>query len=240
MSSKSIRKLLFFIVAASIALSKMYMPAIQTKASAPNAPTTVIAVVYSQPADSSGSLLQSSWWDPNGSDYDQYVWDAFTLQATQVITEIQWRGGYDPAKFGSGGPVIDFSVAIYPSIAAGIQPDVVNPPLVNYQAGDNAGETSAGTFGGTPMYNYHFILPTPFQANAGVKYWVQIEAWQHGIPDWGIAAGTGGDGKYFRRIANVGDIYYQIVPGDSAFALLGPVSNPPIAWVYLPVILSTH
>jgi len=179
-------------------------------------------IVYGQPPNPSGGLLQSSWWDPNGSDYDQYVWDNFTPESTRVITEVQWRGGYDPGKFGAGGQVIDFTVAIYPSIAAGTQPDVVNPALVEYQTGGNTGETLAGAFGGTTMYDYHFTLPAAFQAAAGIKYWLQIEAWQHGIPDWGMAVGSGGDGKYFRRIANLGDIFYQIAPGDVTFTLLGP------------------
>jgi hypothetical protein len=187
-------------------------------------------VVYSQPPSDGGALLQSSWWDPDGSDYDQYVWDDFTLPSAQAITAIAWRGGYDPTHFGMGGPVIDFTVEIWSSIEAGTQPDIGSVfapnPLVQYTVGGNAGETLAGTFGGTTMYDYHFTLPAPFQAAAGTKYWVQIEAWQHGIPDWGLAAGTGGDGNYFRRIANVGDIFYQIVPGDAAFTLLA--AGPPI------------
>ncbi len=176
-------------------------------------------VVYEQPHDGSGKLLQSSWWDPDGSDYDQYVWDDFTLASAQDITEIRWRGGYDPSHFGMGGRVITFTVAIYPSIAANIEPDIVHPPLVRHVAG-NGGETPAGAFGGVALYDYAFALPRPFHAEAGVKYWVQIEGWQHGIPDWGLAAGTGGSGGYFRRIAGMGDAYYQRVSGDAAFALL--------------------
>src|SRR5574341_1118852 len=184
-------------------------------------------VIYSQPPSPGGGLFHSSWWDPDGDANDQYVWDNFTLPTTQSITDVHWRGGYDPTFFGSGGPALDFTVALYPSSAAGTQPDILNP-LVSYQTGGNAGETPAGTFGGTPMYDYQFALPTSFQALGGIKYWVQIEAWQHGIPDWGIAAGTGGDGWYFRRI-HCGDIgeCYQIVPGDAAFTLLGPVTDTP-------------
>lgn len=183
-----------------------------TTAPAPN-------LVYSQPPSPSGGLFQSSWWYPIGTDYDQYVWDDFTLSTARTITKVFWRCGYDPGKFSSGGPVVDFTVSIYASIQAGIQPDVVNPPLVEYRTGGNAGETQAGTFGGIKMYDYTFTLPTPFQAAAGAKYWIQIEASQHGIPDWGIAAGTGGNGKYFRRIAAAGDIFYQAPPGDTAFSL---------------------
>jgi len=171
-------------------------------------------------------LLLSSWLDPDGSDSDQYVWDNFTIQSNQTITEIDWFGGYDPAKFGSGGPTLDFSVSIFPSIAAGTEPDVVNPPLVHYQTGGNAGETSIGVVGGNTMYAYAFSLPAPFIASAGVKYWVQIEAFQHGIPDWCIEAGTGGDRSHFRKIVSPGgDGLYQIAPHDAAFTLLGPVAN---------------
>ena len=247
MLSKSIKVALFCVAAACLLTlgysrtnaqaqaptNKTHPPVLQRGASTRNnAPSLPAGIIYTQPISSSGALLQSSWWDPNGSDYDQYVWDNFTLSSTHVITEIHWSGGYDPAKFGSGGPVIDFSVKIYPSIPAGSQPDVVNPPLVDYQTGGNAGQTLAGTFGGTTMYDYQFALPASFYAEAGTRYWVQIEAWQHGIPDWGISVGTGGDGVYFRRIANVGDIYYQLVPGDAAFTLL----PPPTYRIYLPFI----
>ena len=179
------------------------------------------AVLYSQPHNQSGGLVQSSWWAPDQSNYDRYVWDNFTLGSPQAITEVQWRGGYDPAKFGSGGPVLDFTVAIYASIPGGSEPDHINGPLVAYQTGGNAGQTLAGTFGGTTMYDYHFALPASFQATAGTKYWVYILAFQHGMPDWGIALGTGGNGVYFRRIHEPGD-FYQLLPGDAAFTLLGP------------------
>lgn len=191
-------------------------------------PTDVFdGAVYTQPATNSGGLYQSSWLDPDGSDYDQYVWDNFTLSTDRQITKITWRGGYDPARFGYGGPVLDFTVAVYPSIAAGIQPDVINPPLFEYHTHGNANETLVGTYNGTNLYDYQFTLPQVFHATANTIYWVQIEAFQHGIPDWGITDATGGDGKYFRRIAYVGDIYYQSVNGDAAFALFATVSVTP-------------
>ncbi len=177
------------------------------------------AIVYTQPPSLGGGLLPSSRWDPDGSDFDQYVWDNFTLSSVQAITEIDWRGGFDLTIFGSSGAVSDFTVSIYASIPGGLQPDVVNPPLVQYHTGGNAGQSPAGTFGGIPMYDYKFTLPVPFRAAAGSKYWVQIEAMQHGIPSWGIARGTNGDGTYFRRIAGVGDFTYQIAQGNASFTL---------------------
>ena len=192
----------------------------------------ILMVVYSQPPNTSGGLLLSSRWDPDGSDYDQYVWDNFTLPIDRAISEIHWRGGFDPARSGSGGPVVDFAVSIYPSIPGGSQPDVVNPPLVEYLAGGNAGQTPAGKFGGVDMYDYTLTLPTAFQAVAGTKYWVQIEALQHGLPDWGIAVGTQGNHWYFRRYYNGGDLYYQLVANDAAFSLYSTADFA----VFLPLI----
>jgi len=178
------------------------------------------AIIYEQPPNPSGGLFLSSWLSPGESNYDEYVWDNFTLASGQVITEVQWRGGYDPAKAGSGGPVLDFTVAIYLSTIAGA-PDLVNPAPVQYQTGGNAGQTLAGTFGGVTMYDYVFTLPAPFYAAAGTKYWVYIVAVQQGNPDWGLAVGTGGDGIHYRKIHILG-YTYQWIPGDAAFKLLGP------------------
>lgn len=202
--------------------------------------------VYEQPIDPNGKLLLSSWLDPDGSDNDQYVWDNFTLQSNATITEIDWFGVYDPIRFGAGGPVLDFSVSIYPSSPAGTEPAVANAPLVQYQTGGNAGETSSGTVAGGTLYAYKFSLPTPFLASAGVKYWVQIEAFQQGsLPDWCLVTGSGGDGNHFRKIPGAGgDVMYRAFPGDAAFALQGfvtdiPTSTPAATATSLPTDVPT-
>jgi hypothetical protein len=168
------------------------------------------SVVYDQPPSPSGGLIQSSWWDPDDSDWDIYSWDDFTLTAPHAITEINWRGGF---LYGGAysGPVVNFTVAIYASTPGLFQPDILNPPLVEYETGGNAGQTPAGVFGGTTMYDYHFVLPSPFQAAAGTRYWVYIVAWHHGIPEWGFCRGLGGNGSYFRFVR--GAHMYQAPPG---------------------------
>ena len=192
-----------------------------------NAPDIQVGSIYTQPVDPNGKLLLSSWLDPDGSDNDQYVWDNFTLQSNATITEIDWFGVYDPTRFGAGGPVLDFSVSIYPSSPAGTEPAVANSPLVQYQTGGNAGETSSGAVAGGTLYAYKFALPTPFVASAGVKYWVQIEAFQQGgLPDWCLVTSSGGDGNHFRKISGAGgDVMYRAFPGDAAFALQGFVTD---------------
>ncbi len=119
------------------------------------------AVIYSQPPSPSGGLLPSSLRDPDGSATDQWVWDGFTLGWTQDITEVQWRGGYNPAMLGSGGPVFDFTVAIYASIPSGLQPDLAQPPLVRYEVGGNANQTPAEVLGGVQTYDYQLCPAGP-------------------------------------------------------------------------------
>ena len=236
MFSKVLRGSLFFLVTASL-LSCGSPPAnTQTQPSTDktnlqtnNASTLLTGPIYDQPIDPSGKLYLSSWLDPDGSDFDQNVWDDFTLQSDQTITEIDWSGAYDPARAGRGGPVLDFNVSIYPSIAAGTEPAVAGQPLVKYQTGGNAGETSIGLVNGIPMNSYAFSLPTPFNASAGVKYWVYIVASQGGSsPDWCLAGGLGGNGSHYRWGSGTGgDSGYRTIPGDAAFTLLGPIPDIP-------------
>ena len=174
------------------------------------------SVVYSQPHNGSASLYQSS---VNGSDYDQLTWDMFRVTNAAAITEIRWRGGY---LYGGAysGTVTNWTIAVYADIANGYQPDIINPPLATYTITGNAGETNAGTFGGTVMYDYSVSLPSPFQAATNANYWLLIQANQAGLPEWGIALGSGGNGKCFRRTANVGDWWFYLASGDTAFTLV--------------------
>jgi hypothetical protein len=190
-----------------------------TELVASSTPST--GALYEQPADPNGKLLLSAWRDPDGSDYDEYVWDDFTLSADGTISEISWYGVYDPIKFGKGGTVLDFRVSIYPSTPSGMEPAVAGNPLVEYQTGGNAGETAAGMVGTATLYGYTFTLPTSFPAAAGERYWIQIEASQQGsLPDWCLTAGTGGDARHYWRGSGAGgDIMYRSIPGDAAFSL---------------------
>jgi hypothetical protein len=139
------------------------------------------------------------------------------------ITEVRWRGGY---IYGAPyGRATNFTVTFFESIAGGSQPHVNNPQLpeiylAKYAVPGNANETAAGSLGGTPMYEYVCVLPTPFQAIAGTKYWIRIEATQSGYPDWGIAVGTGGDGQHFAFSTGAARFYYGA--GDAAFSLWAP------------------
>ena len=176
------------------------------------------ATLFSQPPDPAGGLYQSSWWSPDESNFDKFLWDNFTLTYTEEITGIQWRGGYDPNVFNGAGTVVDFEVAIYAS--NGAEPAYLSDPLVTYATGGNAGEAFAGIFGGVAMYDYSFTLPAAFQAQEGTKYWVYIVAKQTGNPDWGLSKATGGDTQHFRLTHDGSAPEFR--SGDLSFSLLGP------------------
>lgn len=209
-------------VGCALLLSFLFLGAFAASASAQ-------VLAYSQPHDGSGTVHKSAWYPPDGMDGDAYVYDDFILGASTAITEVRWRGGYTNYLSGAGkSPVFDFRVRIWASTPGLVQPDIVNPPLVDYTLGTNAGETLAGTFGGVEMYDYAFTLPTAFLAVGGERYWLQVEASQ-GVtpfymwpPDWGFAAGTGGTGHYFRAITGGtagGGTLYQTITGDACFSL---------------------
>ncbi len=183
-----------------------------------------ITVIYSQPP--SGTMfLQSSQigYEPYGSNSDQYVWDDFTLSYTYAITQLTWRGEY-LANGSFGGPITDFVVSLYTSTPSGWQPNYGGPPLVQYTVGDPAGEDPPWTGGSSnpTFHNYSFTLPAPFTAEAGLKYWVQIEGIQSSIPDWGVVGGRNGNGVLFIAMPGVSGFQYSRASGDIAFSLSGP------------------
>ncbi|MFO7696146.1 MAG: cupredoxin domain-containing protein [Anaerolineae bacterium] len=181
------------------------------------------AVIWSQPIKAGGELIPASWKDPGASETDRFVWENFGFENAQTISEVRWRGGYDPALNGSGGAVVKFSVDIYTSIPAGSEPDLAQAPLVHYIMDGNAEETPAGDLNGVPIYDYRFVLPEYFEAEPATTYWIQIQAFQYGDPDWGLVTGSGtlGDGRHFRSTAY--GYYYQLVLEDIALEFLAPV-----------------
>ena len=72
-------------------------------------------VVFEQPHDGGGTLHQSSRYQANGTDYDQFVWDAFSVPTAQAVTVIRWRGGYNPGWAYWDGQIANFHVSIYAS-----------------------------------------------------------------------------------------------------------------------------
>jgi len=145
----------------------------------------------------------------------EYRFENFTLATTTAVSHLRWRGGYVGNNEASN-PVVEFIIKIYGSTANGFYPDLANPYLKKYTITGNANQTAAEMLAGVQMYDYSVTLPTSFQAEAGVGYWLQIEASQWVYPlTWGFATGTGGNSAHYRRIGNS----YFSGAGDLAISL---------------------
>ena len=195
-------------------------PDLPAEAVADTGPDAGGDALFSRPLNPWGALIPSSWAEPESSPSDYYAYDDFTLDVDAQVTEVTWLGGYTQGA--QSGHAVDFTLTFYDSAAAGTQPHVVPPNLeetylAEYRVGGDAGETPAGTLGATPLYAYRHVLPTPFAVQAGVHYWLRIEASQSPWPDWGIAPGTGGDDRYYRY--SYANLMFQWAPGDTAFTL---------------------
>jgi len=179
--------------------------------------------VFSRPPSPTGGVNTSSWVAPDGSDSDMYAWDDFTLAATQTITEVRWRGGYEHAA--PFGKVYDFRVSFFDSIAGGFQPYIVALPenegqevtIASFHTNSAAEETYVGTVNGIAMYDYRFVLPQSVTLQGGVKYWFRVVGVQPVYPDWGVQTGLGGDGSYFRY--GTGLHMFQSIGHDLNFSL---------------------
>lgn len=137
-------------------------------------------LVFEQPPNPAGGHSKSAWYPPDGLDGDEYAWESFVLPADTAITEIHWRGCY--TNYLSARARRPCSTSPLPSTApsrsAASRTLAPVGGRLRYYTGNNAGETAAGIAGGVAMYDYAFTLPSPFQATAGTKYWVQIVAHQ--------------------------------------------------------------
>ncbi|MCB9868093.1 MAG: hypothetical protein H6816_15810, partial [Phycisphaerales bacterium] len=186
------------------------------------APLAAAVDVFSYPPSPTGGILGSAWLAVDGSDADVYAYNDFILAGDEAITEVRWRGGYTYG--GLYGKAYHFTITFFATNVTGNEPliqslpdPVGEPCLANYQVNGNAGETLVGTVGGVAMYDYLHVLPTPFLATGGVKYWIRIVAWQPSVPDWGLSKGTGGNGSHFHY--STGTKIFQNWPGDTSFTL---------------------
>ncbi len=139
------------------------------------------------------------------------------VDATVPITEVHWRGGYQYTGYGL---VTGFTITFYATNITGAEPDCGilgdnDHYLARYVIAGTAGQTPAGTYGVVVMYDYQVALAQPFQATAGVLYWIQIEGDVSGLPFWGVSQGLGGNGSHFRYVGSM----FNFWPHDAAFSL---------------------
>ncbi len=181
-------------------------------------------ILYDKMTGATGGIIQSAWWEPNGTDYDVYTWDDFTLTANSTVNEVYWRGA------GPDG-ISGFSIRFYESIGGGSQPKITalpeNETPADYLKGyDVSGIAGATAVPGTSLFEYHYSLPTSLTLQGNTKYWVKVTANMTTFPFWGMATSTSalGDGRNFRYFT--GGPYFLPGNGDTAFQLRGTTTVP--------------
>lgn len=185
------------------------------------------SILYDQTVGATSGLVSSSWVSPDGTDADTYAYDNFQLAADSKVKDIYWRGGFG---LGIGGTVDSFTVRFYSSITGGSQPLITALPTeekaANYLAGYSIqGDAEQSLDGSGSFFNYHFTLPSELSLSGGTPYWIKIEAAQSSYPNWGLIAGTNGDGGHITYYTGL--FKFLRAPGDSAFRLEGATSSVP-------------
>ncbi len=168
------------------------------------------AVAYTQAPNTGVGGHVSASYTVEGSNLDEFVWDSFSVPATQTLREIHWNG--------TTLPVLHTEFVIRINTIAIFGGTV-------WRVAGNAHETPVGTTG---ISDFSFTLPEGFVMTGGQTYWLQIYAVQ-GVfpPDWQWSAGSGGNGTHVAQVPAVtGDFTYANRAGDAAFTLLNAATVP--------------
>jgi len=168
------------------------------------------AVAHTQPPSAGGGGYASASYTVNGSNFDEFVWDSFSVATTQTLREIQWRGTSLSASH------IEFVIKIN---------TIALPGGTVWHVAGNAHETPVGTTG---YSDFRFTLPAGFFMTGGQTYWMQIYAVENDLPpNWQWSAGTGGNSTHVAQVPAVtGDYNYVNRAGDTAFTMLNAATEP--------------
>lgn len=171
--------------------------------------TMQAAVIYSQPGSVGSAGFLSARFGVDGSGFDEFVWDSFSVTTNVTVREIQWRGTR------TGSVPADFQISIN---------TIALPGGTIWNTGGSASETPTGTPG---VYDYRFTLPAGFVLTGGQTYWLQVFATQNEIPNWQWSAGTGGNNSHYAQVPAVtGNYRFILTGGDVAFSLLNAATVP--------------
>lgn len=117
-----------------------------------------------------------------------WAWDDFTSATTATIRAVSWQGGYcglrGPGRPPSVGPpraasTSAFQVWFYPDVNG--RPQSFGPPLygvtlTSAEAHEQFAFDSVRSEADCAYYDYTAVLPMPFPATAGTRYWLLIRA----------------------------------------------------------------
>lgn len=176
------------------------------------------ATLYSQAYDGLGNLFASQN-APGGFGGFATVYDNFTLSSSAIINNVAFTGGYfNPA---TPSAISNFTVSIYGDSAG--QPGGL---LYSEVVPGSANETPLACSEACATYS----VGANFAAAAGAQYWLSVVPTIGFPPQWGWAAGTGGDGVGYQDFFGA----RNQVGADFAFTLSGGAGVPePTIWAMM-------
>ncbi|HLK58884.1 MAG TPA: hypothetical protein VKU00_20085 [Chthonomonadaceae bacterium] len=174
-------------------------------------------ILYHQPSNFSGGTVYASQNDSGGFGNYATVYDDFTLSHSSALTDVSWQGGFfNPS---TAGTITGFTLT-FSADKNGLPGRTLRTEFIS----GNANQTSVGTEGTVPIYDYSAILPSVFNAAGDKTYWLSI------VPDltlpsqWGWQTGTGGDGQAVQDLLGS----RSRLSSDMAFTLSGSPRAPAV------------
>ncbi len=140
--------------------------------------------------------------------------DDFVLSQSSVITSLRWWGGYDCTS----APFTDsFVVSIRDDLGGVPGNQLMFQYVPNIARTPTGATTLAGTFGQVPEYEYSFALNVPFNALAGVRYWLCVRRAGDGLnTGWSWESSAQGNGTH---AASINFAPWTLSSGNRAFSL---------------------
>lgn len=195
------------------------------------------AILYNQPPDfpPNNFNFYTTSTAPGSPGFRAY--DSFVLSQPATITGFNWQGLYYDFVNLANNPVnpntTSWQIGIYASNPATGLPSAA--PLSTFTLPAAAVTATfvanAVIFDGrnspVRILSFHADLPTPFEAQAGVRYWFSPFSVQTSFPPlFGWTSGSGGDGRFVQDNLGTGGRNFSF-DRDRAFSVEGaPVPAP--------------
>lgn len=172
-------------------------------------------VLFDQMTNPSQTIFQSSWYAPDGSDGDQYIYDNFLIPGDSTVSEVWFVGtamqNNFTVRFYTGYPG-------YPDAAPSSVALAPDETAANYISSYTftASSSNPTLIPGTGLYQQHVVLPTPITFTGNTVYWIRI------VSDGSFGWAQATHGRNNSHLTYISGLNRRLVyGGDLAFQLVG-------------------
>ena len=173
-------------------------------------------ILFDQMTNNSQTALKSSWYPPDGSDADEYIYDSFLIPTNAAITEVWFVG----SAFQNLFTVRFYNTFPYPAnpdyspLSQTAAPDETSADYIaSYTFTDNGNQTPIP---GSALYQHHVVLPSPLNLTGDTVFWIRIVSNSY----FGWATAT--HGRNNLHLTYLAGLHNRLAYGsDMAFQLRG-------------------